>query len=120
MIIRLEDLIKTPDDNDIGYFVEVDLKYPCNKKEKTKQFPFAPGSKKNIPDDFTDYMKEIIPDTYTQTRKMMCYCSDKKNYLVHYRMLHFYVRHGMIVDKVHTVILFKHSKWLENYISFNT
>ena len=35
-------------------------------------------------------------------------------------MLKFYVRHGMEVKKVHTVISFKQSKWLENYMSFNT
>ena len=35
-------------------------------------------------------------------------------------MLKFYIRHGMVVDKVHNVISFKQSKWLEKYISFNT
>ena len=74
---------------------------------------------KNIdPDDFTDYMKTIKPDTYTQTEKLICDWSDKKNYLIHYRMLKFYVRHGMIVDKVHEIMSFKQSKWLEKYINF--
>ena len=40
--------------------------------------------------------------------------------MIHYRLLEFYVRHGMEVVKVHTVISFKQSKWLEKYISFNT
>ena len=35
-------------------------------------------------------------------------------------MLKFYIRHGMIVDKVHEIISFKQSKWLEKYINFNT
>ena len=35
-------------------------------------------------------------------------------------MLRFYVRHGMVVEKVHEIISFKQSKWLESYISFNT
>ena len=35
---KLENILKTPDDGDIGYFLEVDLKYPDNKKEKTKTF----------------------------------------------------------------------------------
>ena len=51
---------------------------------------------------------------------MICDCFDKKNYLIHYWMLNFYVRHRMIVDKVHTVISFKQNKWLEKYISFIT
>ena len=65
-------------------------------------------------------MKEIIPDTYTQTKKMICDWSDKKIYLVYYRMLNFYIRHGMEVEKIHQIISYKQSKWLEKYINFNT
>ena len=42
---KLEGILKTADDSDIGYFVEVDLKYPDNKKQK-KNFLFAPEIKK--------------------------------------------------------------------------
>ena len=118
--VTLEDILNTPDDSDIGYFVEVDLKYPDNIKEETKNFPFAPVNKKINLDDFNDYMKEIRPDTYVQSGKLVCDWADKKNYLVHYRMLKFYIRHGMIVDKVHEIISFRQSKWLEKYINFNT
>ena len=38
-----------------------------------------------------------------------------KNYLIHYRMLKFHVRDGMIVDKIHEITSFKQSKWLEKY-----
>ena len=51
---------------------------------------------------------------------MICDWSDKRNYLIHYRMLKFYLRRGMIVEKVHNIISFKQSRWLEKYISFNT
>ena len=118
--IKLEDIINTPDDSDIGYFIEVDLIYPDNIKEKTKNFPFAPVNKKINPDNFNDYMKAIKPDTYIQTKKLICDWSDKKNYLIHYRMLKFYIRHGMILNKIHNIISFKQSRWLEKYISFNT
>ena len=87
--IKLEDILNTPDDSDIGYFIEVDLTYPNNIKEKTKNFPFTPMNKKINPDNFNDYMKEIKPDTYIQSSKLVCDWSDKKNYLIHYRMLKF-------------------------------
>ena len=118
--VKLEDILNTPDDSDIGYFIEVDLTYPNNIKGKTKNFPFTPVNKKINPEKFNDYMKEIKPDTYIQTKKLICDFSDMKNYLVHYRMLKFYLRHGMIIDQVHNIISFKQSKWLEKYISFNT
>ena len=63
-------------------------------------------------------MKKIIPDTYTQTENLLCDWSDKKNFLIHYRMLKIYVRHGMKVERIHNVISFKHSKWLRKFISF--
>ena len=117
--VKLEDIINTPDDSDIGYFIEVDLTYPKIIKENTKNFPFAPVNKKINPDKFSDYMKEIKPDTYIQTKKLICDWSDNKNYLVHFRMLKFYLRHGMIVDNVHNII-FRQSRWLEKNINFNT
>ena len=30
------------------------------------------------PDDFSEYMKEVIPDTYTQNKKLICDWSNKK------------------------------------------
>ena len=35
-------------------------------------------------------------------------------------MLKFYVRHGMVADKIPEIISFKQNKWLEKYINFNT
>ena len=119
-IVKIEDILSTLDDINIGHFIEVDLKYSDKIKEKTKNFPFARVNKKINPDDFSEYMKKIKPDTYTQTKKLICDWCDMKNYLIHYRMLKFYLRHGMEVEKVHSVISFKQSEWLEKYLSFNT
>ena len=65
-------------------------------------------------------MNSIKPENYTKSKKLICDWTDKKNYLTHYRMLKFHVRHGMIVEKIHEIISFKQSKWLESYISFDT
>ena len=116
----LEGKLNTSDDNEIGYLLEVDLKYPDNIKEKTKHFAFCP-EKKFIPKDkYNDYMNEIKPKIYTKSKKLIRDWTDKKKYLIHYKMLKFYVRHCMIVEKIHEIISFKRSKWLESYISFNT
>ena len=52
--VKIGDIINTPDNSDIGYFVEVALLYPDILKEKTKHFPFAPVNVKNNPDIFSD------------------------------------------------------------------
>ena len=105
----LDKTLNTPDDSDVGYFLVVDLKYPDNIKDKTKHFPFCPENKKSNPDKYKDYMKKIKPKSYTKPKKLICDWTDKKKYLIHYRMLNFYVRHGMTVDKIHEIISFKQS-----------
>ena len=50
-------ILIAPDDSDIGYFLEVDLKYPDNIKEKTKHFPFCPENEKNDCNKYNEYMK---------------------------------------------------------------
>ena len=118
--VCIEEILNTPDDSDIGYFLEVDLEYPYNIRDKTRHFPFCPEKKIISKDDFSPYMKSIMPKNYVSHKKLICEWTDKKNYLIHYRMLKFYVRHGMKINKVHSVISFKQSKRLENYIDFNS
>ena len=54
----LEEMLNTPDDSDIGYFIEVDLRYPDNIKEKTRNFPFCPENKLIDKDKYNDYMRD--------------------------------------------------------------
>ena len=96
--------MNTPDDSDFGYFVEVDIKYPDNIKEKTKNFPFAPENKIIDKDKYIDYMNKIKHKNYTKTKKLICDRSDKKKYLIRYRILIFYDGHGMVVDKTYEII----------------
>ena len=65
-------------------------------------------------------MKKIKPKNYTKSEQLICDWSDKKNYLIHYRFLKLYVRHGMVVENIHETFSFKQNKWLEKYINFKT
>ena len=44
----------------------------------------------------------------------------KKNYVVHYRNLKYYLSQGLILKKVHRILEFKQSAWMKPYIDFNT
>ena len=44
----------------------------------------------------------------------------KKNYVVHYRNLKYYLSQGSILKKVHRVLEFKQSAWMRPYIDFYT
>ena len=60
------------------------------------------------------------PDTYTQTKKILFDWTDKKKYLIHYKMSKFYFKQGMVVHKSYEIISFNKRKWLENLINFKT
>ena len=64
-------------------------------------------------------MNKINPKKSTKSKTLICDWTDKKNYLIQYRILKIYVRHGLVVEKIHEVISFKQNKWLEKYINFN-
>ena len=54
--VKLGDILNTSDDSEVGYFVEVDLKYPDGIKQKTKNFPFCPENKFSPQNKFTEYI----------------------------------------------------------------
>ena len=68
-MIWLDEILNTSDDNDTGYFIEVDLKYPDDIKEKTKIFPFCPKNNNNPREKYNDYMKKIKLKNYTKSKK---------------------------------------------------
>ena len=50
------------------------------------------------------------PKNSAKSKKLKCDWTDKKKYLIHYRMLKFYVRHDMIIEKIHEIITVKQSR----------
>ena len=73
---KLEQILNTPDDSDIGYFIDVYLRYPDNIK-KTKHFPFRPENKIFPRDKFNEFMKKSRLKNYTKTKKLICDWTDK-------------------------------------------
>ena len=68
--ICLDEILNTPDDSEIGYFLEVDLKYSDDIKQKTKYFPLCPENKKINPNKYNEYMKSIKPENYAKSKKL--------------------------------------------------
>ena len=113
-------VLNTHDCSNTGYVLIVDLIYPDSIKYKSKNFPFCPENKKINPDNFTEYMKEHVPNPFRPTSKLICDQTNKEYYIVHYRNLKFYMRMGMIIKKVHRIVSFDQSPWLQAYIDYNT
>ena len=69
-------------------------------------------------------MYRIYERTYAKpfrpTSKLICDQTNKEYYIVLYKNLKFYVRMGMIISKVHRIVSFDQTPWLEKYIDYNT
>ena len=63
-------------------------------------------------------MKKHKPKWYRPHSKLICDQQDKKQCMVHYKNLKFYVKMGMIVETVHCVVSFNQRSWLKKYIDY--
>ena len=104
-----EDILSTPDDNEFGYFIECDLEYSAEIKEKTENFPLCPYQTKADPNLFSEYMNSVKQPNYKPTEKLMCDLTNKYNYMMHYRMFKFYTKLGLKVTKITAIYRFKQS-----------
>ena len=108
-------------DNPIGYTYEVDLYIPENLHDYLSDLPPAP-EKMFIPSDkLSPYQKRKLNNKpRPKVDKLILTLSDKKNYVIHYRLLQLYIKLGVKITQFHRVISYKQSKWMEPYISSNT
>ena len=111
------DVMSISEKNLIGYFLEVDLKYPYN------DYPLAPEKLAVSSDMLSKYCKKIV-DKYEikvgDVKKLIPNLSSKTNCEVHYRNLQLHLSLGMKFTKIHRVLKFKQSGWMKKYIGFNT
>ena len=109
--------------SDTGYFLEADLKYPDELQELHNDYPLAPEKLAVTNDMLSKYCKEIA-DKYDikvgDVKKVIPNLGNKTKYVVHYRNLQLYLSLGMKLMRIHRVLKFKQSDWMEKYIDFNT
>ena len=99
-----EEFIKNYDeDNDKGYILEVDVKYPLKLHDLHSDLPF--------------FHKRMKTD---KCKKLVCNLRNKKKYVVHIRSLKQALNHGLKLKKVHRIIEFNQEAWLKPYTDMNT
>ena len=120
-------LMRKPKDDPKGWVFEVDLEYPdeLKKSRMHQNMPLAPEHLQIFFPDLSQYSKECLDvtsgkksnDRYTSS-KLCGTFYDKKRYLVHYRNLQFYLKHGLRLTKIHRVIEFDQGNFCKEYIDF--
>ena len=109
--------------SDVGYILEVDLKYPKELHELHNDYPLAPEKLAVTNGILSNYCKSIA-DKYDlkvgDIKKLIPDLGSKTKYVVHYRNLQLYLSLGMKLTKIHKELKFKQSNWMRKYIDFNT
>ena len=125
-----EEEVRNYQEDDVGYFVECDLGYPHELHDKHNDYPLAPVRTCVTTDMLSPHSKELYRKVYDlnsnqkipheKVEKLLLTLQDKEKYVVHIRMLQWYLKQGLVLKQIHRVIKFKQSPWLKPYIDFNT
>ena len=116
-------------DGEYGYTLKLDLEYPENIHDKTQDFPLAPEPAVITEDMITPFMRQQWtrlcelreqPDSFTEMKKLLMTCRDKKEYVVHFKLLKFYLKMGMRITRIHSVVKFKQASIFKKYIDENS
>ena len=120
--INIDDVLKTDDNNDVGYIVECDLHLPKEIHNKLKQYPPAPEILTPDNEWMSDYQWDLQKKLNIKSKsdKLVPHLMDHKGYCIHYRNLKYLVVLGIKIGPVHNIVSFKQKQWLKPYIEFNT
>ena len=113
-------MLNVADDDNTGYIIECDLHYSIELHDLHNDYPLAPDHLVVTRDMLCEAVENTVDKNWKSSRKLIPNLYDKKKYVCHYRNLQFYVQQGLIVDKIHRILAFKQSRWLEPWISYCT
>ena len=91
------------EENDKGYFLEVDFQYPNNLH--------------NLPNDLLFLHERIKIEKF---ERLAANLHDKKEYVTHIANLKQALNHGLVLEKVQRIITFNQNAWLKPNIGMNT
>ena len=122
-----DNLTHIPDDSTTGYILEVDLEYPSHLHETHDTLPLVATQREFTYETVSPYSQACLNILRTSSQAKRYFsqklCTDftrKEKYVVHFRNLQTYLKHGLLLTKIHRVIKFKQSNYLKRYIDICT
>ena len=111
-------------EGEYGLFVECDLHYPKSLHDEHNNYPLAVENKSIHENELSPYQinqLKIHSEKHNhQIKKLIPNLYDKIKYICHIKNLQYYLSKGLVLKKIHRVLMFKQRFWLKPYIDFNT
>ena len=98
------DVMSINEESDVGYILEVDLKYSDELHELHNDYPLAPGKLIVTNDILSKYCKSIADEYDIKVggvKKLIPNLGNKTNYVLHYKNLQLYLWLGIKLTKIH-------------------
>ena len=106
----------------IGYILEVDLKYLSELHNLRNDYPLAPKKMRVSDGMLSKYCRDIAKKNdikLSKVKKGTPSLENRTKHITHYKNLLLYVSLGMKVTKIQRILKFKQSRWMKKYIDFN-
>ena len=98
-----EEFIKNDENNDKGYILAVDVKYPRKLHDLHSDLPFLPKRMK-----------------IDKCKKLVCNLHNKNKICCTYKIIKTSIKSWIKIKKIHRIIEFNQEAWLKPYIDMNT
>ena len=107
-----------PSDGPTSYILECDIEYPAHLHDLHNDYPMAPEHLEVSRDMLSPFAVSLIDPVrpWRPMRKLVPNLFDKTKYVVHYRNLQLYTKHGLKVTKIHRILSFSQATWLKSWI----
>ena len=102
-----EEILNKKENAKNGWILEVELEYPAELHEEHNSYPLAPEKKVVKKESMSEYQKRFMKDLDIkppESNKLLLTLEDKKDYVMHYRNLQFYLKQGMKLKRVKRVL----------------
>jgi len=100
------DITSIAQDAPTGYIIDCDIEYPPHLHDSHSDYPLAPEHLTISPDMLSPFAANLAGNNWKPTQKLIPNLFNKTNYVTHYRNLQFYIKHGLILTKVHRILSF--------------